>query len=168
MPIDHSWFVPETWLPGYSVPASGWWHDPGADIQVAVSTGKVSIYKAADFDNGHQAFCVLLPHQEAVFHKKDQNLAFQPNAEAQLLIPPVVETISMNFDDAPVITILDQLGKMYHIQMQYNRDSLQQCRLTTSLQEEKLTDKLDIICRAINATYRTQDDTIIIEGGHCP
>jgi transmembrane sensor len=142
--------------------------DPGQDIQVAVRTGKVSIYKATDFDNGHQAFCVLLPHQEAVFHKKDQNLAFQPNAEAQLLIPPPVETVSMNFDDAPVITILDQLGKMYHINMQYNRDSLQQCRLTTSLQEEKLTDKLDIICRAINATYRTQDDTIIIEGGHCP
>jgi transmembrane sensor len=143
--------------------------DPGTeDVQVAVRTGKVSIYKAADFDKGQKAFCVLLPHQEAVFHKRNQNLAFEPNADAQLLVRPTAEAISMDFDDVPVTDILDQLGKMYHVNIMYDRDSLQQCRLTTSLQEEKLSDKLDIICKAINANYRTQDDHIIINGGHCP
>ena len=142
--------------------------DPGKDdIHVAVRTGKVSVYKSEDFDRGHEAFCVLLPYQEAVFHKKEQNLAFVPNAGAQIMVPPVAEALSMNFDDVPVTNILDQLGKMYHIHIQYDRDSLQQCRLTTSLQEEKLTDKLDIICKAINANYRTRDNDIIIDGGHC-
>jgi ferric-dicitrate binding protein FerR (iron transport regulator) len=143
--------------------------DPGTeDVHVAVRTGKVSIYKAADFDKGQKAFCVLLPHQEAVFHKRNQNLAFQPNADAQLLVRPTAEFISMDFDDVPVTNILDELSKMYHINIMYDRDSLQQCRLTTSLHEEKLSDKLDIICKAINANYRTQDDHIVIDGGHCP
>jgi transmembrane sensor len=142
--------------------------DPGLEeVHVAVRTGKVSVYKQSDFDNGHQTFCVLLPHQEAVFHKKAQNLAFVRNADAQLLIPPVPEIISWNFDDVPVATILDQLENMYHIRILYNKDNLQECRLTTSLQEEKLEDKLDIICKAINATHRTQDDAIVIDGGHC-
>jgi hypothetical protein len=57
---------------------------------------------------------------------------------------------------------------MYHIRIQYNKDSLQQCRLTTSLDEERLNDKLDIICRAINATYHTEGDAIVIQGGRCP
>ena len=118
-------------------------------------------------DNGQKAFCVLSPHQEAVFHKKDQNLAFVPSVEGPLLVPPTVESVSLNFDDEPVVSILDQLEKMYHIHILYNRDSLQQCRLTTSLQDEKLADQLDIVCRAINASYHTQDDHIVIDGGHC-
>ncbi|TDW96031.1 FecR family protein [Dinghuibacter silviterrae] len=143
--------------------------DPGTDdIHVAVRTGKVSVYKAAEFDKGQRAFCILLPHQEAVFHKREQNLAFVSNAEAQLLTPPAVETVSLDFDDEPVVNILSRLENMYHIRIQYNKDSLQQCRLTTSLAEERLADKLDIICRAINASYRTEGDAIVIQGGRCP
>lgn len=138
------------------------------DIHVAVRTGKVSVYRTSDFEKGNSAFCVLLPHQEAVFHKKNQNMAFVPNADEQLLVPPVAEPISMDFDDAPVISILEQLQKMYHIQILFNKDSLQQCRLTAPLQKEKLNDKLDIICKAINASYHIQDDVIVIDGGRCP
>jgi transmembrane sensor len=142
--------------------------DPGQqEVQVVVSTGKVSVYKEADFNSGNKPFCILLPHQGAVFHKKDRNLAFEPNAGAQLLNVPAAENVASNFDDAPVTSIFDSLEKMYHIHIRYNRDNLQQCRLTTSLQEEKLTDKLDIICKAINAAYHISGDAIVIDGGHC-
>ena len=142
--------------------------DPdGENIHVVVKTGKVSVYKETDFDNGHPAFCVLLPHQEAIFHKKDHNLSFQPNADDEHLMPPVAEVAPLNFDDVPVSEILDRLESMYHIHILYNSDSLRECRLTTSLQEETLNDKLDIICRAINTSYHTQGDNIVIEGGHC-
>jgi transmembrane sensor len=137
------------------------------DIHVAVRTGKVSVYKKRDFDDGHEVFCVLLPRQEAVFYKKDQNLAFVQNADVRLLTPPVVDSGSLSFDDVPVITILDRLQSMYHIRISYNRDSLQQCRLTTSLQEERLADKLSIICKAINAGYHIEEDAVVIDGGHC-
>jgi len=137
------------------------------DVHVAVSTGKVSVYKEADFNKGKKAFFILLPHQEAIFHRKERNLAFKPNAEEKMLQLPAVESETLNFDDAPVIAILDSLEKMYHVHIQYNKDSLQQCRLTTSLQEEKLADKLDIICKAINAAYHIEGNAIVIDGGHC-
>lgn len=136
------------------------------DIQVVVKTGKVSVYKKTDFESGHPAFCVLLPHQEAVFHKKEHNLSFQPNADAHL-IPPIAEAAPLNFDDVSITEIFGRLESMYHIHILYNSDSLKECRLTTSLQEETLNDKLDIICKAINAGYHTQGDDIVIEGGHC-
>ncbi|HTJ12951.1 MAG TPA: FecR domain-containing protein [Dinghuibacter sp.] len=136
------------------------------DEHVVVRTGKVSVYKQEDFDNGQPAFCVLLPHQEAVFHKKGNSLSFQSKADEQL-IPPVEKTEPLVFDDIPVTDILQKLEERYHIHIQYNKESLSACRLTTSLEEETLDDKLSIICVAINASYHTEGDSIIVEGGHC-
>jgi ferric-dicitrate binding protein FerR (iron transport regulator) len=135
------------------------------DIRVAVRTGKVSVYR--DGNEGNAQIVYVLPHQEVVYYKKEQNLVFQSNAPAQLLIPPPADIVFLNFEDQPVISILDQLGKMYHIQIMSNRDSLCNCRLTTSLQNEKLTDQLSIICKAVNAGYEMKDDTVWIRGGHC-
>jgi transmembrane sensor len=137
------------------------------DVNVVVRTGKVSVYKESDFDSGNPIFCTLLPRQEAVFHKKGGSLAFEPNAEVQLLEAPAADNVNLTFDDEPVGNILDRLENMYHIRILYNKDSLRECRLTTSLQEERLSDKLNIICKAINAGYHIQGDTIVIDGGHC-
>jgi transmembrane sensor len=137
------------------------------DVHVVVRTGKVSVYKESDFDNGKPVFYTLLPTQEAIFHKKDQNLAFVQNANKQLLVMPAADNVSLNFDDEPLDNILGRLTNMYHIRIQYNKDSLSQCRLTTSLQEEKLADKLNIICKAINASYHIEGESIVIDGGHC-
>lgn len=137
------------------------------DFHVVVRTGKVSVYKETDFDNGSRAFCTLLPRQEAVFHKKDRNMAFVPDVDVTLPEAPVADNVDLNFDDEPVGNILDRLENMYHIRIRYDKDSLQQCRLTTSLQEERLSDKLNIICKAINAGYHIEGDSIVIDGGHC-
>lgn len=137
------------------------------DINVVVRTGKVSVYKESDFDNGTPIFCTLLPRQEAVFNKKDHNLAFLPEGDARLLKAPMADTVNLNFDDEPVTNILARLENMYRIRILYDKDSLKECRLTTSLQEEKLADKLDIICKAINAGYHIEGETFVIDGGHC-
>ncbi len=135
------------------------------DIHVAVRSGKVSVYR--DGYPGTAQTVYVLPHQEVVYYKKEQNLVFQSNAPAQLLTPPSAEIVFLNFEDQPVNAILDQLGKMYHIHIVSNRDSLSGCRLTTSLQNEKLTDQLSIICKAVNAGYEMKGDTVWIKGGHC-
>lgn len=135
------------------------------DIHVAVRTGKVSVYR--DGYPGTAQTVYVLPHQEVVYYKKEQNLVFQSNAPAQLLTAPTAEIVFLNFEDEPVNAILDQLGKMYHIHILSNRDSLSNCRLTTSLQNEKLTDQLSIICKAVNAGYEMKGDTVWIKGGHC-
>jgi transmembrane sensor len=135
------------------------------DIHVAVRTGKVSVYR--DDHNYNARPVYVLPHQEVVYYRKEQNLVFQSNAPAQLLTPPPADIVFLNFEDEPVISILDQLGRMYHIHIVSNRDSLSNCRLTTSLQNEKLTDQLSIICKAVNAGYEMKGDTVWIRGGHC-
>jgi ferric-dicitrate binding protein FerR (iron transport regulator) len=135
------------------------------DIHVAVRSGKVSVYR--DGNSGNPQTVYVLPHQEVVYYRKEQNLVFQANAPAQLLAPPPADIVFLNFEDQPVNSILDQLGKMYHIHIMSNRDSLSNCRLTTSLQNEKLTDQLSIICKAVNAGYEMKGDTVWIKGGHC-
>ena len=71
------------------------------------------------------------------------------------------------FEDVAVATVFDALEKQYGVAIQYNRAVLSRCLVNTSFGQENLRERLSAVCQAIGATYRIDDDQIIISSSGC-
>ena len=63
--------------------------------------------------------------------------------------------------------ILDVLMENYGVDIQYDAQKLTNCTLTTSLNNEGLYERINVICKAIGATYEIVDTVIYIESNGC-
>lgn len=137
---------------------------PVADEKVIVSvkTGKVTVYSKK---NSHKK-TVLTPNQEAVYDHSTDLVATQEVPVARLKEENRNFT-EMVFEETPVSEVLALLTKSYDIDIEFNKDDLSGCVLTSSFFEEGLYDRIDVICTAIGATYNIVDTRIIIESKGC-
>ena len=62
---------------------------------------------------------------------------------------------------------LQELEAQYGVTIHYNEELLASCIITTSLGNESLRNKLDIICQTIGATYKEIDAQLVIESKGC-
>lgn len=130
------------------------------DVTVAVRTGKVAVFAEKENDPGKM---VLLPNQQVVINASN-NTAIKTAVRDTLLIKqPNYKPLSFDYEDAPLITVLNDLQAAYHVQINYNKDKITNCRITTSIGEEPLSDKIRIICSAINATYTIDENSVTIQ-----
>jgi len=49
----------------------------------------------------------------------------------------------------------------------YDEEVMQDCTITTSLDDESLNDKLMIICKVLNSSYEMVDAQIIVSSNGC-
>ncbi len=143
------------------------WED-SQDITVEVKTGKVNVFAAGDKDtpDPETKGMILRPNQKVNYSKQDEkmtrSLVRDPKPQ---LIPAEMEAFV--FQEAPVPTILEAMKEVYQIEIVYDKETFEGCLLNTSLTNETLFQKLDVICEAINATYKVVDGEIIINGKKC-
>ena len=71
------------------------------------------------------------------------------------------------FKDAPIEKVFDAIEKAYGIEVVYDKKVMKDCRITTSLDDENLFDKLNIICKLLGASYKIIDTNVVIEGVNC-
>ncbi len=134
------------------------------DVTVAVRTGKVAVFTEKENDPGKM---VLLPNQQVVINASN-NTAVKTTVRDTLLIKqPSYKPLLFDYEDAPLITVLNDLQATYHVQINYDQDKITNCRITTSIGDEPLSDKIKIICSAINATYTIDDNSITILSRGC-
>jgi transmembrane sensor len=133
-------------------------------VTVSVRTGKVSVYKKSEAAENKQI--ILAPNQQAVYDKSIDKVA-RMLVQEPVVILPADELIKMRFEDAPVTEIFDALEKAYGVDILYDQSILSGCSLTTSLLDETLYIRLNIICRAIGATYTISETQIVIESTGC-
>ncbi|PMD98598.1 iron dicitrate transport regulator FecR [Siphonobacter sp. BAB-5405] len=133
------------------------------NVQVMVRTGKVAVFTRTSQQKAKPV--ILTPNQQVVFTEKKPELkrtlveAPQPTPEA------LGQTLS--FDRTPLPQVFDQLQKTYLIPITYNRTVFSDCQLTAELGQEPLFEKLDMICRTVNAHYTIRDGQIFIQGKKC-
>jgi type II secretory pathway component GspD/PulD (secretin) len=72
-----------------------------------------------------------------------------------------------NFEDAPLEKVLEMLGKMYNLNLHYDKELFKNCFITISLEDESLEDKLEIITKTVGASFSISDYGISIEGKGC-
>lgn len=152
---------------GTSFHIAAYQKDP--DVTVAVKSGRVSVY--ADRRDPRQdpesKGIVLTPNQKAVFVRSEATIRKLLVETPTLLLPPA-EMARFVFDAAPAPLVFAALEKAYGIEVVYDEDVLKNCLLTINLTDENLFEKLEVICKVLDADYKLIDGQVIIYGkGGC-
>ncbi len=133
------------------------------EVTVAVRTGKVSVYANMNKTSRNLAqspTVILTPNQQIVYHRLSEMISKKLVEEPKIVLPNS-DLFKMQFDNAEVSEILDVLQENYGVTFSYDRDKLRNCRLTTSMSEEGLYERIEVICKAIGASYSIDGDAVI-------
>ena len=138
-------------------------------ITVAVKTGRVLVSKSEGsphINNGAKEEIILTPNQEVVYSTLEENFLKKLVDEPAIILskPTLFE---MKYDGTPVVKIFEVLEQNYGIDIVFDEEILAGCSLTTSMNEEGLYERIEIICKAINAQYKITDSMIAIKSNGC-
>jgi hypothetical protein len=143
-------------------------YEGAKEISVAVKTGKVSVAKSKGIitPEPDEDEVILTPNQEVVYNTAEDMFSKKLVAKPELVLqkPTLFET---QYDGAPVVKILSVLEENYGINIHYDEEVLSNCILTTSMAEEGLYERIQIICKAIGAEYEINNASIIIKSNGC-
>lgn len=142
------------------------------DVTVTVKTGRVSVYARQVYENAVQAGLtrikgvVLTPNQEAVYVQQQERFDTEVvDKPARLLAD--LPNHEQTFEDRPVADVLTQLEGLYKVDLVFDKTVLARCPVTATFTDENLTERLDVICRAIGASYRVGDGQIVVTSSGC-
>jgi transmembrane sensor len=146
--------------------------DKDKNVKVTVQSGQVSVYRPEktgklDVDKQKKEGVLLLPNQEVVFERLTAQFKKSLISNPVLLEIPKEAKISFEFDETPVTEAFERLEKAYGIDIVFNKEALADCQITTSLNQETLFQKLNIITQIIGGTYETVDGQIVITAKRC-
>ncbi len=142
------------------------------EVSVTVKTGKVAVFsredpEAVDKQSSRELTgMVIEPNQQVVFVRKTvkitKSLVPEPEVVAEDGTAPNFE-----FDEAPVSAVFSALQSAYGIDIIYDKNVMDECPITATLTEMSLYEKLDLICKAVDASYKSIDGRIVVEGKGC-
>ena len=73
----------------------------------------------------------------------------------------------MRLEEATVSEILAAIEKVYGVDIVYDEQVFASCILTTSIYDGDLYNRLEAICGAVDATFRVEEDKIVVSGPGC-
>lgn len=135
------------------------------DVIVSVNSGKVSVYNEKPDKTNKKAEVILTPNQQIVYDKNRETISRKIVEAPQ----PIVNEKEMKrtlFKAAPVNEIFAAIEDIYGIEIEVD-EALSSCKLTTSISDGDLYNRLSIITNAIGATYTINENRIVITGGGC-
>ncbi len=141
-------------------------------VNVWVRTGRVSVYRANKQPVGPvsepdgAAGVVLTPNQQVVFSPADSQLKKSLVANPVVLTQVVKET-SFRFTNTPIGDVFSALERAYGVSIRYDASLMRHCFLTASLTDESFCEKLDLICRTVDANYEEVDGQVRINAKGC-
>lgn len=143
-------------------------YEKDKQVTVMVKTGRVSVFahKALKNQDPETNGLVLTPNQKVVFGKEGEHLS-RTLVERPTLLLSKQELEHFSFNNAPVSQIFMALEKAYGVDIVFDEEVTATCFLTTSLTNETLFEKLDIICEGIEASYKVVDAQVIISSKGC-
>lgn len=146
--------------------------DADKKVKVTVQSGQVSVYFPEKTgkpirDKQNKDGVLLLPNQEVVFERLTAQFKKSLVQNPILLEVPSQTKISFEFDETPVSEAFERLEKAYGIDIIFDKEALENCQITASLNQETLYQKLNIISQIIGGIYETVDGQIVITAKGC-
>ncbi len=132
--------------------------------KVWVESGKVAVASNIDSYQKPNQQVILIPNQQALFDPSTQLLTTSVVENPLILQKSEVRKI---YHATPLIEILLNLEKAYGISIHFNRDIISSCKVTTAFSDETLYERLDILSKAIDASYSLDGTTIQFESNGC-
>lgn len=135
------------------------------EIVVSVKTGKVSVFpkNVSPPKKEPKQEVILTPNQKAIYDTFSDEVVIGRINEAQK--SEIKESSKIHFSNTAATEIFQALQDNYGVKIEFEEGNLEACRITTTLANESLFQKLDIICQAIGADYRVVDGSVLITGG---
>ena len=138
-------------------------------VTVDVKTGRVSVYpnQPSRTRDPESTGMVLTPNQKAVFQRHEATLN-KVLVDKPVVLIPKNELQHFEFDDAPVAQVFGAIERAYGVDVVYDEEVMAQCTLTLSLDDEDLFQKLNVICKVLDAQYKLIDAQIVVYSRGCP
>lgn len=138
-----------------------------SNVEVLVRTGKVKVISEKAGSKLNQKEIVLLPNQALRFVRKDRTFDKITDITMDKSFSGSVgsiEQLSFEFTDIPVAQIFKTIEQAYSVEIDFPKQELEKCHLTTSLSDQPLPEKLKIICKSIgnNSSYTMNGNQITI------
>jgi hypothetical protein len=156
---------------GTSFKISAFSNEP--NVEVLVRTGKVKVQSnEMVLSSNKKEEITLLPNEAIRFTRKTSTfnkITDITNDEALINSVRTIEQLSFDFTDIPVSQIFKTIEQAYLVNIQFPKDKLKDCHLTTLLNDQPLPEKLKIICKALgnNTSYEMNGNQIIINSDGC-
>ena len=144
---------------------------PEADrASVRVKTGKVSVYRKENFAEKNTVAnkldgLIVIPNQQVIYDVAKDQLRKTIIDEPVVLSPGLSQ--SFVFSSTPLKEVFRTLQNTYGINIIYDESVINSCSLSASMGNENFYEKLELICKAINAKYESIDGTIYISSQGC-
>ncbi|MCE7042594.1 FecR family protein [Dyadobacter sp. CY312] len=138
-------------------------------MEVAVKTGKVSVFTRSQnmelYDQSQET--ILTPNHRVLYSRKAESMKKYLIDAPEIITCAAITPAIVNFEDAPVSDIFKNLEESYGIDIVYDKDILKNCLLTASFSQESLYDKIELICKGVEAEFAIVNAQIVISGKGC-
>lgn len=145
-------------------------------IIVSVKTGRVAVFednsdKSLNNNRGKNNGAIITPNQSVVYDVDSRNFTTQLVENPEPVVPDgnnsIAATVSFAFNETSLATVLENVGKMYAIDIMVENENIYNCRFTGDITRQSLFDKLDLICQSTNHQYEIKGTKILIKGKGC-
>ena len=140
-------------------------------IEVAVRTGKVSVYEGAhqtmSNENGTDASGVILTPNERVEYFVKDNHWVTSLVEEPKALPTCNKAVDFVFSDTPMCDIIKSIEGTYSIDVIMENEAPNSCTFTGDVSMMELYDILDVICKSTGTNYEVKGTKILITGRGC-
>jgi ferric-dicitrate binding protein FerR (iron transport regulator) len=140
-------------------------YDQDSLVEVLVKTGKVALSVQP---LGDKVVSNISANQQAVLQRN--KLTVQVQLPEQHKIDPKspdAVTYSFVFNDTPVDSVMAAIENAYGVHISYDKQLLADCRLTASLTDEPLYEKIRLICKALEAGCIIEGNDIKLTAKGC-
>jgi len=135
--------------------------ESGDSVAVTVTRGKVKV------EDEHKVIAILTPNQQITYTPQKQDAA-QREVKADNNIKWI--KAGLLFNDESMDNIARQLEARYDVHITFTNEQVMKCRVSVNNAfngTESLDDILSFICPAVNASYKSVNGGIVIDGAGC-
>lgn len=147
--------------------------DDQKETEVEVKTGKVSVYTRMDHEaqasrtNSKLGGVIITPNQKVLFSREEIRIKKSLVAIPEIIVSAVLPAPMLKFHDTSVSEIFANLEQTYGIDIIYDEALFSNCLLTACFSNENLYEKIDLICKGVEARFDVVDATVVVTGKGC-
>lgn len=140
-------------------------------IEVAVHTGKVSVYEDGAQNNsiqhGNGESGVILSSNEKVKYFVNDKHWVTSLVEVPRPLPTANKAVDFFFSSTPMSEIVNSIAKTYCIGVIIENEASYSCTFTGDVSMMELYDMLNVICKSTGTNYEVKGTKILITGRGC-
>ena len=141
-------------------------YEEGKTIEVAVKTGRVSVFENDEINTKNRKGIILTPNQKIIFNKQTKEI-IPTIVAAPIPLIPLEKSETFVFDEMPIEEVFAKFRKIYGLEIIIGNQALNRCIFTGDLNDLPLSTQLDLICKSINSTHEQRGTSIFINGDGC-